>query len=128
MPRPFHFKLIGKLERHFEIFADHFIHDGAVVDAHDGSALARVVVEEKLAHLADVRNRDGLDAQQFLGQQEIGQRLLVQRVNLHQNHVTGIVVGDDGPPQQFLVALPIQSAHQVFQVGIQTENFPVGLR
>ena len=40
----------------------------------------------------------------------------------------GIMFADDGPPQQFLVALPIQSAQQIFQVGIQTENFSVRLR
>ncbi len=42
--------------------------------------------------------------------------------------LTGIVVGDNGPPQQILVAFPIQSAEQIFQVVVEPEDLSVGLR
>ena len=73
-------------------------------------------------------NIDRLDAQQFLGQQKIGQGFLMQGIDFHQNDMRGIVIGDNGAAQQFLVALPIQTAQQIFQVPVETENLFVGLR
>ena len=94
----------------------------------NGDSFAFVFIEQKFAHLLHIRNGDRLDAQQFLGQQKIGKSFLMQRVNFHQNDMGGIMIGDNGAPQQLLVALPIQSAQQILQIRVQAKNFPIGLR
>jgi len=42
--------------------------------------------------------------------------------------MSGIVVGNNGPLQQFLVAFPIQPTQQIFQVWVETKDFSVRLR
>ena len=127
MSRPLDFDLISKMEGSFYPLAHHFVHDGTVVDAQDGNSFAVVLVKQELAYLLYIGNRDRLYAHQLFGQQKVGQGLLMQGIDFHQNDIRGIVLAQDGPPQQFLVTLPIQSTKQIRQVRVQAEDLAAGL-
>ncbi len=113
----------------FRSLADHFVHDGAVVNPHDRCPLALHFHKTGTCRLCLTSVIDTVFMpSNFSVSKKVRQGFLMQRIDLHQDHVLGIMFADNGPPQQFLVALPIQSAQQIFQVRIQTENFSVRLR
>jgi len=99
MTRPLHFDVVGEVESRFQVLAHHLVHDGTVVDAQNGDALALVLIEQEVAHLFQVADRNRLYPEQFLGEEKVRQRLLMQRIDLHQNDVLWILVANDGATQ-----------------------------
>ena len=63
--------------------------------------------------------RNGAHAEHLFSEQEIRQGLLMQRIDLHQDHVLRIVPAQNSPPQQLAVAFRIESTEQVPQIAIQ---------
>ena len=84
-----------------------FVDDAAVVDAPHLDLAAVFAVEEPIAALDQRQNVDDGDAEFALRDQEIRQRLLVLGIDLHQDHVLRIVIGDDEPPHQLPVGIAV---------------------
>ena len=69
----------------------------------DRNALAVALVIKPRPVLLDVDDVDRPHAQHFLGQQKIRQRLLMLRIDLHQNHIFRIMRSDNRAAQKFAV-------------------------
>ena len=95
MAGPFDIEFVAQIEGQRDSFALQFVHDAAVVDAPNLDLAPVLRVEELLAALLQRQNVDDRDAQLALRDQEVGQRLLVLGIDLHQDDVLGIVTGDD---------------------------------
>ncbi len=128
MPGPFDVELIGEVKRKSEPFAYQLIHDGAVINPANRSALASAIIKQFLASFLDRGYVDSGDAKQFFCEQKIRQRLLVAGIDLHKNDILRILIAKDGAPQQLLVSLPVQSAQQVLEVFVEVKDLHVDLR
>src|SRR5437588_645812 len=128
MTGPRDIQVIPKIEIQLNSLAFQFIHDRAVVDAVDGYALALVFVVKPVAFFLHLRNADRLDPQHLLGDQKIGQSLLVEGIDLEKNHVFGVVITDNSATEQGCVRLVIQAAKQVFEFPVKAEDVNISLR
>ena len=88
-------RVLANVERQLDALAHQFVDDRTVVDALDLDLAAVFVVVELAAALDQRHDIDDRDSQFLLRDQEIGQRLLVLRIDLHQDDVFGIVLADD---------------------------------
>jgi hypothetical protein len=76
----------------------------------DFATIFFLAIEQPPAALHQRENVDNCDAQLALRDQEIRQRLLMLGIDLHQDHVFGIVIGDDELPHQPPVGIIIVAA------------------
>src|SRR3974390_443763 len=110
MSGPLDIEFIAPVKRELYILTLEFVHDGAVVDALDRYPPPVALIIKTRAFFLDCRDVNGPHAEKFLGQKKIGQRFLMQRINLHQDYIFGIARADDGPPQEFSIRRCLKAA------------------
>ena len=125
MAGPLDVELVAQIEGQRDALAFQFIDDAAVVDAPHFDLAAVFAIEEPIAALLQRQNVDDRDAKFALRDQEVGQRLLVLRIDLHQDHVLRIVTGDDQLPHQLPVRIAVKSAEIDAEIGAQAVRLDI---
>ena len=110
MAGPLDIEFVAQIEGKRDAFALQFVDDAAIVDAANFDFAAVLEVIELIAALHQRQNVDDRDAELALRDQKIGQRLLMLGIDLHQDHVLRIVIGDDELPQQPPVGIVVKAA------------------
>src|ERR1700733_375841 len=103
MSGPLDVEVVAPIKIQLYVFALEFVDDRAIVNTVNRDALAVAFVVKARSLLLDVDDVDRPDAQHFLGEQKIGERLLFLRMNLHQDNIFGIVFADDGAAQEIAI-------------------------
>src|ERR1700741_1699378 len=96
MRRPLDVELLPVVEWRGDVFANQLVEYHAVVDAFDlGLSTEQLpALELQLARI------DGIDPEQQLRRREVGIRLLLPRVDVHEDDFGGIVIAGDRPPRE----------------------------
>ena len=105
MARPLDIEIVAPVEGELDFLALQFVDDGTIVDALDRDASSVALVIQPRAFFLDVDNVNGPHAQHFFGQKKVRQRLLLLRMNLHQNHIFWIVRSHNRSLQQFAIGI-----------------------
>src|ERR1700730_11989308 len=113
MPRPFDIKIVAPVECEFNSLALEFIHDRAVINPPDGYALSTTLVIEPRALFSDRGDINGSNSQHLFREQKIRQRFLLLGMDLHQDHILGIVVRNNRPPKKLAIGSRVKSALKV---------------
>ena len=116
MAGPLDLEIVAPVESEFDILTFQFVDDRAVVDTPDRGALSITLVVEPRAFLSYLHDVDSADAEHFLGEQEIGQSLLVGGIDLHEDDVFRIVRTEDGAMEELAVRVGLKAAEKVFQL------------
>ena len=110
MPSPLYVQVIGpcKVQLNTEVFK--FIYNGSVKDPLD-PLLASIARDEEVASdLADVADVDRLQSDVAFQSTKVRQRLLLQRIDLHQKRCGGVGIGIDSLADEIEVRLLIGNA------------------
>src|SRR5580704_9287219 len=86
MTGPLNIHIVPEIKTGLDILALELVDDYAIVDAMDGD----VAVIQAVAAFANDGERNGFDTAIALRHEEIGERLLMVRIDFHQYHVFGI--------------------------------------
>ena len=113
MPRPLHIEIIPPVKRQLHAFSFQLIHDSSVVNTPNRDAVAASIIIKMRSFLLDTRDINGADAQHFLREQEVGQGLLLLRMNLHENDVFRIMVCDDRLLQKITIGTGVEPAQEI---------------
>src|ERR1700722_688968 len=116
MPRPLHVQLIAPIEPELHSLAFEFIDNRPVINPPDRHPLPVALIVKPRSLFLDVDNIDGPYPEHLLRQQKIRQRLLMQRIDLHQNHILRIMPTNNGSPQKFLIRGLIEPAKKIFEL------------
>src|SRR5579862_4651390 len=128
MPGPFDVQVVAEVEGGGDAASFELVHDRAVINSVDGDAAAILFVVQAAALFANRSNADGAHPEHALGDDEIGQGLLMPRIDFKQDHVFRMVAAQDGAAQQLLVASQIQTAQQVAHAGVDPVGIDIYLR
>jgi hypothetical protein len=125
MAGPFDVERVAIVEGELDVFALEFVDNGPVVDAVDGDVTAGALIEEAVALLAKGGDVDGGDVEFVLVDVEVGEGFLVIGVDLEENYVFGVVVGDDDVAEELPVGFLGETAEVPGQVGVEVVGFKV---
>ena len=112
------------VERQLNAFRLQLVDDAAVVNTPHFDFAAIFGVVELFAMLFQRHDVDYRDTKLPLRNQEVWQRFLVQRVDLHQDYILGIVLPDDQFPHQLDIRDVVVAAEvnpEVFQQPIRVD-------
>src|SRR3984893_11406380 len=113
LPPPPQIEIIPPVKRQLHAFSLQLIHDSPVVNTPNRDAVAASIIIKMRSFLLDTRDINGADAQHFLREQEVGQRLLLLRMNLHENDVFRIMVCDDCLLQKTTIGTGVEPAQEI---------------
>jgi hypothetical protein len=102
---PFDVEVVSVVERELDGFSLEFVDDGSIVDTMNGDFASFALIEEAIALLAEFGDVDGGDVEPVLVDAEVGESLLVVRIDLEEDDVFGVVVADDDLAEELPVAL-----------------------
>src|SRR6202021_131238 len=101
MTRPLDIKIVSPVEAQAHVLALQFVHNRAVINSPDRNPSAVPLVVKLRPMLLDRLDVDGPDSKHLLRQQKIRQSFLRLWMNLHQDHVLGIMIADNRDTQKF---------------------------
>src|SRR5258708_33724383 len=113
VPRPLDIKLIAPIERELYSLALELVHNRPVINPPDGDPLSAALVIQLLAFFPDRSDINRANSQHLFREQKVRQSFLLLRMNLHQDHIFGIVVCDNRSSKKGMVRLPIQPPPQI---------------
>src|SRR5450631_311442 len=123
MASPLNVKSLGQVELQFNPPAYQLIHDSSVIDPLDryqgavGTAIVQLVPLGN--EIGDV---DNLDSKVLLCHTKVGQGLLIQRVDVGQNHIFGVLALQNNLTQHPPVRLLGMAVEEAAQRGIEMVN------
>ena len=103
------------------------VHNGPVIDAMDLNLAAIAFVIQAPAVFANAGDTYSPHPEHTLGKDEVGQCLLMQRIDLHQDDIIAIVAAQDGAAEQSLIPVHIQAAEQIPQAAAEAIGVDIDL-
>ena len=128
MARPLDVEIVAVAEGQLNVFAFELVGNDAVVDALDLRGLAVAAVIQAPPFAMHFRHVDGAHAPHLLGDDEVGPRLLLARLDLHQHDFGGIAIAGDRIGHQRVIAVGAEAVEEHAQGRRQAKRVTIRFR